>query len=244
VNAGAYTDREPRGRLTARGLAIGALVVSLTIGLLSDLVFLAAFQFRIDWFLEPTRMVGAGETSAELLRWASILDLVGYYLATGVLAYALWWILRPRDPVLADLSALAALAFTIAGGTAAAVLALVGPMLMQQYAAAGAADQAVIAGQFALLFEAVWRSVWQLFDPIVLGAWWLGIGLLLRGDQPLLSRLSVALAAAALIGLVLNVLGLDLARDISLGVVFSLWTAWWLLLLRAFLRNRPPFGLR
>src|SRR3990170_2558986 len=155
--------------VTLRGVAIGALVVSLVIGFASNLLFLAAFQFRIDWFLDPVRILGAGATSGELLRWASLLDLIGYYLATGVLAYALWRILRPRDPVLADLSTLAAFAYTVAGGTAAAVLAMVGPMLMEQHAAAtGAAEQAVIAGQFALLFEIVWRSVWQMFDAIVL----------------------------------------------------------------------------
>ena len=225
-----------------RRLAIGALVVSLSVGLASNVLFLAAFQFRSDWFLEPTGMLGAGATSAELLRWASVLDLIGYYLATGVLAYALWRILRQRDPVLADLSTLAALAYTVAGGTAAAVLAMVGPMLMEQHAAAGSADQAVIAGQFGILFEVVWRSVWQLFDGILIGAWWLGVGLLLRGDQPTLSRLSITLGALAAIGAVLNVLGLDLGRDIALGLVFTLWTIWWVLLLRAFLKSSPPFG--
>jgi len=225
-----------------RRLAIGALVVSLSVGLASNVLFLAAFQFRSDWFLEPTGMLGAGATSAELLRWASVLDLIGYYLATGVLAYALWRILRQRDPVLADLSTLAALAYTIAGGTAAAVLAMVGPMLMEQHAAAGSADQAVIAGQFGILFEVVWRSVWQLFDGILIGAWWLGVGLLLRGDQPTLSRLSITLGALAAIGAIVNALGLDLVRDIGLGLVFTLWTIWWVLLLRAFLKSSPPFG--
>src|SRR5665809_32824 len=57
---------------------------------------MAAFQFRLDWFREPTRVLGAGATSAELLRWASVLDLIGYYLATAVLAYVLWQWLRPR----------------------------------------------------------------------------------------------------------------------------------------------------
>jgi len=150
-------------------------------------------------------------------------------------------VLRPRDPVLADLATLAAIGYTLAGGTAAAVLAMVGPMLMEQYASATGVERATIGALFALLFEGVWRSVWQLFDGILLGAWWLGIGLLLRRDHPLVSRISLALAGAAAIGVVCNILGLDLARDVMLGAVFTLWTAWWLLLLSAFLRNRAPF---
>ena len=50
------------------------------------------------------------------------------------------------------------------------------------------------------------------------------------------------LSAAAAIGVVFNVLGLGLARDVSLGVVFSLWTAWWVWLLLLFLRRHEPFA--
>jgi hypothetical protein len=229
-------------RLTVRSAAIGALIVSLTLGLTSNVLFLTAFQFRLDWFLDPPAMISAGQPSAELLRWASVLDLFGYYLATGVLAYALWRLLRPRDPVLADLSALAATGYTLAGGAAATVLAMVGPMLMEQHANASNVDQATIEVLFAMLFEGVWLSVWQLFDGILLAAWWLGIGLLSRADHPLVSRIALALSVGAIVGVLLNVLGLALARDVVLGVVFILWTAWWLALLFAFLRNHALFA--
>jgi hypothetical protein len=225
-----------------RAAGLGALIVSIGVGMTSNLLFLAAFQFRIDWLLEPARILGAGATSAELLRWAAALDLIGYYLASAVLAYILWRVLRPRNPVLADLSTLAAMGYALAGGTGATVLALVGPMLMHDYAAApGATDEAVIAAQFSLLFEVVWRAIWQFLDGILVGAWWLGIALLVRPDQRVLSRLSLVLAVVAVIGVILNVLGLDLARDLSLGIVFTLWTAWSIWLLRLFLRREEPF---
>jgi hypothetical protein len=73
----------------------------------SNVLFLAAFQFRLDVFLEPTLILASGGTSAELLRWAAVLDLFSYYLATAILAYVLWRQLRPRNPLLADLSTLA-----------------------------------------------------------------------------------------------------------------------------------------
>src|SRR5215210_28101 len=40
-------------RLTTRTSGIGALSVSLVVGMTSNLLFLAAFQFRLDWFREP-----------------------------------------------------------------------------------------------------------------------------------------------------------------------------------------------
>lgn len=227
--------------MTLRSVAIAALIVSIGVGMVSNLLFLAAFQFRIDWFLEPTRMLGAGATSAELLRWAATLDLIGYYLASAVLAYVLWRVLRPRNPLLADLSTLAAFGYALAGGGGAAILATVGPMLMYNHAAATSTEQAALATQFSLLFEVVWRSIWQFLDGILVATWWLGIGLLVRAARPGLSRLSLALSAAAAVGVIFNMLGLDLARDASLGVVFSLWTAWWIWLLVLFSKREDPF---
>jgi hypothetical protein len=224
--------------VTARTAGIAALSMSIVAGLASNALFLATFQFRLDWFRDPIRVLGAGATSAELLRWAAVLDLIGYYLATGVLAYVLWQWLRPRNPLIADLSALAAGGYVLAGGIGAVALAMVGPMLMYRYTEASAADQAVIAVQFAALLELVWRAIWQLLDGIFMAGWWLGIGMLVRRDRPGLSRLSLALAATAVVGVGANIIGLGLVRDVVLGIAFALWTAWWIWLLVLLLRSK------
>jgi hypothetical protein len=231
------------GRLASMALGRAALVVALAAGMASNVLFLAAFQFRLDWFLEPARVIGAGDTSAELLRWAAALDLVGYYLASGVLAYALWRLLRPRNPIVADLATIAALSYALAGGIGAAVLSMVGPMLMNQYGnSTVAADQAIIATHFGVLLEVVWRSIWQFLDGLLIAAWWLGVSLLVRADHAGLARLSLVLAGASSVGVLLNLLGFDLARDAMLGVVFSLWSAWWIWLLWLFRGRTIPFA--
>ena len=219
------------------GAGIGALVISISAGMMSNLLFLAAFQFRLDRFLEPTLIVASGAIPAELLRWAAVLDLFGYYLATAVLAYVLWRQLRARNPLIADLSTMAAVGYALAGGTGAAILAMVAPMLMHAYTDTAVEGQALIAAQFATVLQVVWRSIWQFLDAILLAAWWLGIGRLLRQDHLRLSRLSLVLAAAAAAGAAVNVAGLSLLRDVLLGVVFVLWTAWWISLLVVFARQ-------
>lgn len=85
-------------------------------------------------------------------------------------------------------------------------------------------------------------DLWQFLDGILVAAWWLGIGLLVRAAQPGLSRLSLALSSAAAVGVIFNVLGLDLARDASLGVVFTLWTVWWIWLLVLFSKREGSFA--
>jgi hypothetical protein len=220
--------------LILRRTGIAALVVSIGLGMASNVLFLAAFQFRFDRFFEPTLILGSGPTSAELLRWAAVLDLLGYYLATAVLAYVLWRQLRPRDPLVADLSTMAAVGYAVAGGAGAAVLAMVAPMLMHNYTGATATGQALIAAQFATVLQVVWRGIWQFLDAILLAAWWLGIGRLIRQHHLRLSRLSLVLAAAAAAGAAANIAGLSLVRDVLLGVLFVLWTAWWISLLVVF----------
>jgi hypothetical protein len=218
-----------------RRAGITASLVSLTAGIASTVLFAAAYQFRLD--IQPTRIVAAGATSAELLRWAAVLDLFGYYLATAVLAYVLWRQLRPRNPVIADLSTLAGVGFALAGGAGAAVLAMFGSSLMHDYTDAAATEQVVIAAQFATLVAVVMRSIWQFLDGILIGVWWLGIGLLLRPDRPRLSRLTLVLAAVAVVGAFVNLVGLSLVRDVLLGVLFILWTAWWISLLVVYVRH-------
>jgi hypothetical protein len=73
-------------------------------------------------------------------------------------------------------------------------------------------------GAVATLLQVVWRAIWQFRDAILLAAWLLGIGWLLRPDHLRPSRLSLLLAAAAAAGAATNVAGLNLIRDVLLGV--------------------------
>jgi hypothetical protein len=141
------TQGPERDRIDAASAGIAALLVSIGAGMISNLLFLAAFQFRLDRFLEPTLILDSGEIPAELLRWAAVLDIFGYYFATAVLACVLWRQLRPRNPLLADLSTIAAVGYALAGAASAAILAMVAPMLMHAYTDAASADQPTIAAR-------------------------------------------------------------------------------------------------
>jgi hypothetical protein len=203
----------------------------------SNVLFLAAFQFRFDRFFEPTRIVASGATPAELLRWAAVLDLFGYYLATAVLAYVLWRQLRPRNPLIADLSTMAVVGYALAGGVGAAVLAMVAPMLMHNYTDATAAGQPLIAAQFAVVLQVVWRAM-AIPGHHPVGSLVARDRVAPPGDRSRLFRLSLVLAAAAAAGAVANVAGLSLVRDVLLGVLFVLWTAWWISLCVIYARQK------
>jgi hypothetical protein len=111
-------------------------------------------------------------------------------------------------------------------------------MLMHAYTDTAVAGQALIAAQFATVLQVVWRAIWQILDAMLLAAWWLGIGWLIRADRPRLSRLPLVLAAAAAAGAAANIAGLSLVREVLLGVLFVLWTAWWISLVVIFARQK------
>ena len=226
--------------MTLRQAAIGALLVFFGVGSVAGVLFLAAFQLRLEWFADPSAMVAAGSSSAELLRWAAIADLFGYYLTTGVVAYVVWAALRPLGRGVADLATLSAFGYVLAGGAAATSLAFVGPRLMHEYASSQ--DPAAVAVAFGVLAEVVFRAIWQFLDAWLLAGWWLGIGILLLRVQSGFARLSLALAALAALGSVFTLLDVAVARYAGLALFFVLWTTWSVWLLVLLWRRQEPFG--
>jgi hypothetical protein len=229
--------------MTGRRAAIWALVAALVLGPASDLLFVAAFQGRLDWLADPALVVAGGSASADVLRWAALADLFSYYLPTAVVALALWAVLRHRRPLLALGSLIAGIAYVVAGSIGAASLAMAGPSLMRAYAEPGA-DHAAIATAFGLLVIVVFRSLWQLLDGVFIAAWLAGIGLLLRTDQPGFARLSWALAGLFLAAAAFTVVELGIARDATLAAVFAVWFLWDLWLLASLRNRRAPFDDR
>jgi hypothetical protein len=227
--------------VTPRLAGMAALLVLLGLGSVAGILFLAAFQLRLEWFADPSAMIGVGPGSAELLRWAAITDLFSYYLAVGVAVYVVWAALRPRGRATADLSALSAMGYVLAGGAAAAALAFVGPRLMHEYSAPGA-DQAAISVAFTVLAEVVFSAIWQFLDAWLLAIWWLGVAILVWNVQRGFALLSLALAAGGAVASFFTAVDLELARYGSLALFFMLWTAWSVWLLVLLWRRRAPFA--
>lgn len=237
-----HGTRTPARRPTLRVAAVAALILTVGLGALSTLLFLAAFRFRSDWFADPALVVTGGPTSAALFKWAALTDLFSYYLPTAVVALALWLALRRRGPVLATAALGAALGYVLVGGVGAAALAMAGAPLIDAHAAPGS-DQAAIATTFATLIDVVFRAVWQLVDGILLSVWMVATGLLVRSEQPGFGRLSLILGGLFATVTGLNMLGLGAVRDVGLGIVFIAWAAWSAWLAVMIWRRRPPFEI-
>ena len=225
--------------LPLRRTAIVATFLMAFLGLISDVIALAAFQFRIDWFLDPAMAVAGGSSTAELLYWAAITDLFSYYLPMAPIAVALWASLRAGPSLLIDAATLAAFGFVVIGSVGAVSLATVGPSLVRTYAEAGQ-DQAAAALAFSQLINLVW-GLWQLLDPIFLGPFFLSVGWLTRPRQRRFGNVSIVLGLLMIGAAAATILRLDQLRFAMYGPAVILWFVWatWLGLL---LLQREPLG--
>jgi hypothetical protein len=110
--------------LILRRAGIAALVVSIGLGMMSNVLFLAAFSsgsigFRADAHPCVRRHPGRDAALGRSSRPVWVLP------RHGGLRVRLWRQLRPANPLIADLSTMAAVGYALTVGVGAAVLAMV-----------------------------------------------------------------------------------------------------------------------
>jgi hypothetical protein len=85
----------PDDDVLRRAAAIAAFLLA-GLGAVSTLLFVAAFQFRSDWFADPALAVAGGAGGAPILQLAALTDLFSYYLPVALIALAIRLAIRPR----------------------------------------------------------------------------------------------------------------------------------------------------
>ncbi len=139
----------------------------------SGFLMFAAAGFSSDVADNPSGLVARGSSAAELIRWASMVDLVGYLLLALLAAY-----FRERfkgDRFIA-LYTFAGLIYILIGATGAVILGTAGPPLMRAYQSALEPQRGAITGDFEILYLIVVRGLWQTLEGIPAAVWLLGVG--------------------------------------------------------------------
>jgi hypothetical protein len=191
----------PPGQVAAltAGAGIGCMVVS-------GLLFFATGGVSAAGTPDTHAMVATGVSGADLVRWASFLDLFGYLLLAPL---ALYLHRRFRQDPLIDLYTVAALAYILFGALGAIILATAAPQLIRDYAtAASAAEQESIATTLSTLNQVVSVDLWQILEGIPAGVWLIGIGTsVYHAKHHLLSFVPFALGGLLLLIAVGRILG-------------------------------------
>ena len=152
------------GWIALGGVAIGALSGLLFLLGLADVVGRVGILRLVE---HQSLLLSAGPGSAELLRWAYLTDMLGYYLLWVPLIVAL----EPRVAAslgsqTARLARISGLLYVALGSLGAVLLATLVPDLVRESAGRG---PDVVSGQ--LVVDGIQRGVWQTLDALTAGTW-------------------------------------------------------------------------
>ncbi len=199
-------------------LAFGSLVLSL-----------APVDFNVEVFSDMALFISVGASGANLLRWAWVLDTLGYYLLLAPVAFILWHWLKPRGPTRVGFYTFCGLAYVLIGAIGAAILAAVWPPLINAYVGASGQQSEILEAVFSTVTDLVYGGLWGLLLGIPAGVWWLGMGLFLRRERRILGVVTVILGIANFIaasGAILNLENLAMPGLFVCLFLAPIWALW------------------
>jgi len=182
-----------------------------------------------DPFSNPTSLLGTGANGASLFRWGMILDIFGYYLLLAPLALLVWSRLQQKGMNLITLFTFCGLVYMLIGAIGATTLAAISPPLIEGYGQASVQQRQVYEVVFSGFLNVVYVGLWNLLESTLGGMWWLGIGLLLRREQPALGIFTTVLGIFALLDALGRILDIQIIYTVGLAGVLLLipiWSLW------------------
>ena len=208
-----------------------AAIISFPLALVSMVLSSMATDFNMDAttnlaFWLP--WLSAGADAARLLRWAMMLDMFSYYLPLLPVVLFLWRWLRSRSPNWILFYTSCGLGYILIGAIGAVILAAVHPPLINAYARASVEQRQVLETVYSAIGNMVYGGMWGILEVVLAGIWFLGIGLLLRGERRLFSIFSIILGISALLGSLGVTLGIEALFLLGLiyGFLAPVWALW------------------
>jgi uncharacterized protein DUF4386 len=204
-------------------------IVSFFFAVASDVFQGIPVNFNSDFPINPNIFLTVGTNGASLLRWGLLLDMLGYYLPLLPLALFLQHWLKTKNPIWACFYTTCGLGYILIGATGAVALAVGQPPLINAYAQASAEQRAVLETIFGAIWSIVYRGLWNILGELLIGIWFLGVGLVLRSERRALGIVGIVVGLAALLdslGMILGIEGLaflGLSVYIILAPIWALW---------------------
>ena len=186
-------------------------------------------HFNPNVMSDPTLILSVGVGGANLLRWGLILDMLGYYLPLLPVALFIQHWFRSRSPGWVRFYTICGLGYILIGATGAAVLAALQIPLISAYAQASAGQREALESITRIIWNMVYGGMWNILGELLIGIWFLGVGLLLRSDQRPLGVGSIIVGIAALLDFLGMIVGVDAIALPGLSVFLLLapiWALW------------------
>jgi hypothetical protein len=206
-----------------------AAIISFPLALGSIVLSGIPVNFSPDVATNPALRLSVGADGARLLRWGMILDIFSYYLPLLPVALFLWRWLRARNPDWVRFYTICGLGYILIGATGAVILAAIQTPLINAYAQASVEQRVMLETGFNTIWSMVYGGMWNILGELLAGTWFLGVGLLLRGERRIFSFVTIILGISALLDSLGMILGIEVLALLGLSIYIILapiWTLW------------------
>ncbi|MEM7034737.1 MAG: DUF4386 family protein [Chloroflexota bacterium] len=216
------THKFQRVTAIAAILALPAAWGGLIIGLMA-----VGYDFEV--FSDTHTLIAIGSEAANLIRWSLILAMFGNYLLLIPLALFLWHWLRPHSPLYATFYTLGGLMYIFLGAMGGAIMTVVWPLLINEFAQAPEAQKETLVMLFQVITRLAEGGFQGALQNIPGGIWFLGMGLLLRQERRMLGYYDVIVGFFLLVNALGGILQseplsmIGLTANLLLVPVWAMW---------------------
>ena len=200
-------------------------ILSMPIAFLSTFLNTYWTNFNLLAFTSPEILLQE-MTDSRWLVTTFMLDLFGYYLPLIPLALYIPKLLNAGQSGLLRVFTFSGLAYIICGAIGASLCISILPNLADSYLHSSGDDKLLYLTVFSAFFNGIFFGLWDLLDPILSGAWWLGIGIYLQRQWKFLGRVTITLGVFSLLTAVGYIVGNHELQDIGLNVYLGLAPIW------------------
>ena len=186
-------------------------------------------QFSLDITSNPSLFLKVGATGVSLIRWGLILDMLGYYLPFLPIALFLGYWFKTRNPLWSRFFTVCGVGYIFIGAVGAVTIAVVQPHLATAYAQAASDQRAMLEMLFGVIWSIIYKGLWNILGELLVGIWFLGIGILLQHERRALGVVSMIVGASAFLDFLGNILTVDSVALLGLSIFLLLapiWALW------------------
>lgn len=200
-------------------------ILSGIVAFISYFLVAASVNFNFDFFSNPIIIFSIPDVHIGMLRWSMIADIFGYYLLLlPALFFIHEWLLGKT--AWRNLITFCGTSYILAGAVGASILAVTWTSFLTKFPISSAEQQETIKLLFDSFSQMVYGGLWNLFDTIVGGVWWIGIGIFIKREKLFLGWFTISVGVLSLLDGFGNILEINAIAETALNLFLILAPTW------------------
>lgn len=222
---------------TNRKLVSWFTILSGVTGLISYTLVAGAVNFNFEFFSDATLIFSTEGVNGTMLKWSMITDIFGYYLLLLPLLFFMnEWLNQKSE--WRNVFTFCGGAYIFAGAVGATILGAAWPVLLDKFPAATPEQQEIIKSSFETLALVVVNGIWNSFDALMFGVWFIAIGIFIKKEHTVWGWFTLFVGLLSAVDFTANSLGMKTVADTALNLYLILAPLWAIFFGWALLRNK------